>query len=108
MAYRVAIASSDGKYVNQHFGRATQFLIFEVAQDAYHFVERRPNQPSCNWEQPDENQHESTIALLKDCRAVVVSRIGPAAAEKLKLAGVEPLIIPDFIDAVLQGLVNQE
>lgn len=27
---RVAIVSSDGKVINQHFGKASRFLIFEV------------------------------------------------------------------------------
>ena len=30
MSYKLAIATSDGKFVNQHFGRANQFLIVEL------------------------------------------------------------------------------
>ena len=30
MPLRVAVASSDGKFINQHFGHAEQFLIFDA------------------------------------------------------------------------------
>ena len=33
MSFRVAVANNDGKYVNQHFGKAEQFLIVEVKDD---------------------------------------------------------------------------
>ncbi len=41
MSYKVAVASSDGKFVNQHFGMAQQFLIFEIDDDEYKFMELR-------------------------------------------------------------------
>lgn len=106
MSYRVGIASSDGKYVNQHFGHATQFLIFEIADGGYRFVELRSNEPSCNREDPNENAHDRVIENLKDCRAVIVSQIGPGAVARLRSAGIEAWVIPDFIDEVLERLVQ--
>ena len=44
MSFKVAVASSDGKYVNQHFGMAQQFLIFEIDDEGnYKFLE--PQKP---------------------------------------------------------------
>lgn len=37
MAYKVAFASSDGKVVNQHFGRTKQFLIVEIDNKDYKY-----------------------------------------------------------------------
>ena len=34
--YKVAVASSDGKTVDTHFGHAQSFLIFEVDTSKYH------------------------------------------------------------------------
>ena len=46
MAYKVAVTSSDGKFINQHFGRAQQFLIFEIDDEGdYKFLELRKNDP---------------------------------------------------------------
>jgi nitrogen fixation protein NifX len=48
MSHKVAIASSDGKFVNQYFGRVNQFLIVELKDDGnYEFLELRKNVPSC-------------------------------------------------------------
>ena len=44
---RVAVASSDGKVINQHFGKAIQFLSFELNKDSYKFLQLRINQPAC-------------------------------------------------------------
>ncbi len=33
MTIRVAVGSSDGKYVNQHFGHAQKFLIFDIERE---------------------------------------------------------------------------
>lgn len=57
MFLRVAVASTDGKYVNDHFGRAKQFLIFDINGSEYQFLELRQNTPSCNLEGTDENKH---------------------------------------------------
>ena len=33
MSYKVAVASNDGKFVNEHFGRAEKFMIYEIYDD---------------------------------------------------------------------------
>ena len=107
MSNRVAVASTDGKYVNEHFGRAKQFLIFELGENDYQFLELRENQPSCHVESSDESAHLQTVKLLGDCKAVLVARIGPAAEEYLLQHGIKPLIIPDFIDEALKQAKGQ-
>lgn len=109
MKMRVAVASSDGKYVNQHFGRATQFLIFDLLEGQEKaFVELRLNQPSCNWEAPSEPGHKRTIELLADCQAVVVSMIGGAATQTLARHGLTAFQIPDFIEEALKQVAKMK
>lgn len=48
MAYKIATASSDSKVINQHFGRATQFSIFEVKGNKFEFLEIRNSTSFCN------------------------------------------------------------
>ncbi|HBE77582.1 MAG TPA: dinitrogenase iron-molybdenum cofactor biosynthesis protein [Firmicutes bacterium] len=107
MSERVAVASTDGKFVNEHFGRAKQFLIFELHENGYQFIELRQNQPSCHVESPDESAHLQTVKLLADCKAVLVARIGPAAEQYLVQHGIKPLIIADFINEALQQVREQ-
>ncbi len=109
--WRVAAASSDGKYVNQHFGRATQFLVFDLEENGDHrFVELRSNQPSCSWEaseEPEAPKHGQTIETLADCQAVLVSRIGTAAEATLNDHGIRGYVIPDFIDEALRQVAKK-
>jgi len=104
VSLRVAVASTDGKYVNDHFGRAKQFLVFDLSETEYRFLELRPNTPSCNWENPDENRHLKTVELLSDCQVVLVARIGPGAEQFLNEHGIKVLVIPNFIDEALEEL----
>lgn len=48
--YKVAVASSDGKIVDTHFGHAQSFLIFEVDEQtgAFEDVEERDVRAACN------------------------------------------------------------
>ena len=106
MSYRVAIASSDGKYVNEHFGRAKQFIIFNVADDQCEFYELRKNDPPCSGDGHNENQMTKTVELLADCTAVLVSQIGQGAVQALSLKGITPYVMPDFIEDALKSFLQ--
>jgi predicted Fe-Mo cluster-binding NifX family protein len=111
MSHKIAIASSDGKFVNQHFGRAQQFLIVELKDDgSYEYLETRENKPACTVEGHDSSI-EDTINLISDCDGVLVSQIGPGAADMLISRSIQPVIIPMLIDDALKKvyeLIQQE
>jgi predicted Fe-Mo cluster-binding NifX family protein len=44
---KVAVVSSDGKVINQHFGNASRFLIFEVDGGEIQLIEVRETTPLC-------------------------------------------------------------
>ena len=48
--YKVAVATSDGKTVDSHFGHVTNFLIFEVDEEtgAFEDIEDRDVQAACS------------------------------------------------------------
>jgi predicted Fe-Mo cluster-binding NifX family protein len=108
MSFRVAVASTDGKYVNEHFGRAQQFLIFDLESNGYQFLELRKNEPSCSSDRADEVKHLPTTDLLADCQGVLVARIGPGAEAVLNQKGIKAYVIPDFIDEALKQLSAME
>lgn len=84
MSYKIAFASSDGKVVNQHFGRTKQFLIVEVDDKEYKYVETRFNEPSCQEFQHTEDALSKSIELISDCKAVFVARIGQGALAEVE------------------------
>ncbi len=104
MTIRVAVASSDGKVVNQHFGAASQFLIFDV--DARHFslVETREATRACHSGAHDEDKLLQSVKHLADCKLVLISRVGPGAQALLKAHGIDCYECGLFIDEALQRL----
>lgn len=109
MSYKVAVASSDGKFINQHFGRARQFLIFEIKDDgAFEFLVLRDNTPPCNGGEHNDDLLAKTVDLVADCRAVLASQIGPGAIDALVARGVRPYVLPDFIEDALKRVIPYE
>lgn len=100
--HRVAVASTDGKVINEHFGRASRFLVFEInGTETFKFIETRETYPVCRPEGHHQQGLELATQLLQDCRAVLVSQIGPGAAATLQQRGIRPIVRPDFIDTAL-------
>ncbi len=107
---RVAVVSSDGKVINQHFGKASRFLIFEVGDGKIQLIEVRENTPLCG---SADNGHtdealDRTISLISDCRAVLCARIGGGAEEELIKNGIRPLEVPFLIHEALKRIENEK
>lgn len=75
---RIAFASIDGTWVDQHFGSARYFQIFEIKEEAYEFVEARRTESYCRGN--CEGGFEHLLKALNDCEAVFVVKIGQGAA----------------------------
>lgn len=108
MSYKVAFASSDGKVVNQHFGKAKNFHIVEVNKGGYKFVESRENIPSCSNFQHSTDGLINSINVIKDCKAVFVSQIGPGARRTVESNNIQAIEAPYFIEDILDKLLNSK
>ncbi len=106
VSFKVAVASSDGKFVNQHFGKADKFLIIEINDKGEsEFLELRRTAPRCGG---SKDLKEKTSDLISDCKVLLISQIGSGAAKKLISRGIEPLIMPMIITDALEELNNYE
>lgn len=108
MSYKIAFASSDGKVVNQHFGRTRQFLIVEIDGKDHKYVETRINEPSCQDFQHTENAINRSIELIADCKAVFVARIGQGALAQVEARGIKGIEAPYFIEDILKKVLNSK
>lgn len=108
MSHRVAIASSDGKYINLHFGQADRFIVVDVGETGYAVAETRQCAPACACAANEKGGFDNIAGLLSDCEAVFVSRIGGAAAQAMFLKGVRVFETPYFIEDVLNKIVNEK
>ncbi len=84
---RVAIASSDGRIVDEHFGSTLQFVIVETNGHVTRFLETRANAPPCGDGRHAPGQLEQSVALLADCNVLLAVRAGPPAVALLERQG---------------------
>jgi nitrogen fixation protein NifB len=96
----VAVATKGGGLVNQHFGHAKEFQIFEVNGTEAKFVGHRKVEQYCQGGFGEEETLDGMLKLLEDCKAVLVSKIGHCPKESLEKAGIEPVEAFDLIDKV--------
>ena len=106
MAYRVAVASTDGKVVNEHFGHAEAFHVFDVGETGFTFLESRAVAPACGPDGHEDSAFDRIVALLSDCDAIFVARIGHGAAEYMISRGVRVFESPYAIEDVLAKVVQ--
>ena len=99
---RIAAVSKDGCNVNEHFGKAERFLIYDLDEQMTLVAERAAEKLSVD--DPDHafdpDKFGRIAALLKDCSKVYVSQIGKLPAEKLAALGIEPVIYRGAIAAI--------
>ena len=105
--YKVAVASSDGIVVNQHFGRADTFYIYEVAETGQcRQLETRTVTPICNRGEHDDNALQDNMSKFQDCRYLLVSRIGTGAANAAEQLGITPMELPGMIEESIGRVIT--
>ena len=103
--YKIAVASSDGIVVNQHFGRASKFYIYEVkGEDTPKLKDVREVAPVCESGEHDEGRLEENMRALSDCQYMLVLKIGPGAEAKAISFGIDCYVIPGLITESIEHL----
>lgn len=94
---KVAFASTDRTRVNQHFGAAEGFVVYDVTPDKATLV----GVAEFAEEAMDGNEDKLAVKVdfLEGCAAVYVMAIGASAIKKLMAKGVQPIRINE-VDAV--------
>lgn len=103
----VAVATKGGGIVNQHFGHAKEFQIYEVVGTTATFVGHRKIDLYCQGGYGEEATLSNIIKAISDCKAVLASKIGDCPKEQLRAAGVEPFEAYDTIDKVASEFYSQ-
>ena len=107
MSLRVAFASSDRVFVDQHFGAASAFAIHAIDTDSSVLVE------VAEFIETAMDGHEGKLAakidLLAGCAAVYCQAVGASAVQQLLAKGIQPIKVPDgtTINALI-GVLQQE
>jgi nitrogen fixation protein NifX len=111
---KVAFATMDGNKVDEHFGRAGMFAIYEITEGGYHFVEMRKFADGIDQAivgtrdmgQLHDNAVQSKVDRLADCKLIYLTEIGGPAAARLVKKGIMPMKVkePMSIESALRQL----
>lgn len=106
---KIALTSKNGVDVDEHFGRATFFRIYELSENSYSFLESRDAVAACQHARThSKTDFDTVIDLLSDCDALLVKKIGEGAASYLIAKGVRVFEVSGSIDAVLNKFITDK
>ncbi len=101
---RIAVASSDGKTVDLHLGKANSLYVYDWNdKDGVAFLEHR----KLNIEQSARHQGSDVLAACEDCDVIICSQFGfktkiKAEDLNIKLVVEENLGVMEAVDKYIQ------
>jgi len=84
----VAVATKGSGRINQHFGHAEEFQIYEVSARGAKFVGHRKVDLYCQGGYDDDEALPGIVQALAGCSAVLVAKIGHCPRKDLAVAGI--------------------
>jgi len=87
---QVAVATKGGGRINQHFGHATEFQIYEVDHAGVRFVgHRKLDDTYCQGGFGEDASLSSLVTTLEGVDAVLCAKIGACPKDELDAAGIK-------------------
>lgn len=89
----MAVATSGQGVINQHFGHATEFLVYEASHTGVRFIGHRKVDQYCIGGDTcgeKESALSGSIRALAGCEVVLCAKIGFEPWEQLETAGIKP------------------
>ena len=88
---KIAVVSTDSVEVDDWFGKATRFLIYEVDGQGATFIAERDSEPL-----PDDffdaGMLNSVVDVISDCDRVYLANIKEKSAKALERRGIMPVV----------------
>ncbi len=102
---KVAFATTDGKQVDEHFGRAGKFAIYDILETGHCFVEMRVFAEGRDMAVVDtkdkgalhDDAVQNKIDRLADCKLIYVTEIGGPSAARLVKKSIMPMKVKEII-----------
>ncbi|NNU74624.1 nitrogenase cofactor biosynthesis protein NifB [Clostridium estertheticum] len=108
---RFAVASKSGLNVDQHFGHATEFYIYDFINGDSTFIEKRKIPKFCTGVENCDDSHEDKIdyiiKTIEDCSGVLALRIGDIPKQKLQNKNIEVYLLCDEIRNGIRKIVGE-
>jgi nitrogen fixation protein NifX len=102
---KVAFATTDGKQVDEHFGRAGMFAIHDIAETGHRFVEMRKFADGMDMAVVDtkdmgalhDDAVQNKVDRLSDCKLIYLTEIGGPSAARLVKKGIMPMKMKEIV-----------
>ena len=102
---KVAFATTDGVQVDEHFGRAGKFAVYEVGEKGYRFVEMRmfadgrdrAIEETKGMKEVHDDLVQKKVDSLGDCKIVYLTEIGGPSAARLVKKGMMPVKVKEKV-----------
>ncbi|MDH4199955.1 MAG: nitrogen fixation protein NifX [Spirochaetia bacterium] len=105
----MAFATKDGVSINDHFGWAEEFAVFDIQENDFSLVERRQVQKSDPDFEPEElDKINSRIEAIKDCSIMYCNNIGAVSAARVIRNKIHPIKKPEPVAIATEILRLQE
>ncbi len=91
LSARVAVATKGEGLVNQHFGHAKEFLVYQVDREGARLLGPRAVERYCRGGDGEDDALAASLRALADCQAVLVAKVGHCPRGQLAAAGIEPV-----------------
>ncbi len=96
---RVAFATTDGRMIDEHFGRAGEFAVYEIDHQGHRFVEMRRFADGTDKSVTDTREQgqahddavQGKVDRLSDCKLIYLTEIGGPSAARLVKKGIMPM-----------------
>ncbi len=85
---KVGFATNDNILINDHFGWAKNFAIYEINMDGFRFLENRYFEE----ENEEFNRIDRKIEKLRDVKIIFIESIGGTAAARVVKSGIYPIV----------------
>ncbi|GAB4295428.1 MAG: NifB/NifX family molybdenum-iron cluster-binding protein [Desulfuromonadia bacterium] len=106
---QIAVTSHDGVMIDQHFGHADRFIVYEVMGGSAQRIGERTTGRYCTYD-PDHplRAHllEEIAAALAGCRVILTHRIGEAPRRFLEERGFDVFELSGNIDDAVIGVAR--
>ncbi|HEX2769824.1 MAG TPA: NifB/NifX family molybdenum-iron cluster-binding protein [Geobacteraceae bacterium] len=105
----IAVASKDGKEIDQHFGHAERFLIYDVEGTDATLVDEKKVERYCSYDSdhPLRAHIMQKIAeALGGCRAVLCAQIGQGPQMEMERLGIDTYVVEGPIRPTLVELAK--
>lgn len=112
---KIAITTKNGKNVNQHFGKAESFYIYELSGGELKTIEVREVDPYCENEKglPVNPDHEFALDkmskifyTINDCNILYTQKIGDKPLKNLKALGIKVQECTCLVESIISDNLN--